>query len=715
MIKAYFFRWNTIVTASFFAGQTVAAQEIQPQHNPGLERILVTGSKIRRTDLETASPVSVITSADINTSGITNIEDLLQEMSFSAGVAGNATNAYWTKGGYGTAQVNLRGLGIKRTLVLLNGRRIVSGGTGANSAVDLNMIPTAMIERIEVLKDGASAIYGADAVAGVVNIITKSEFDKSQLSVKAGLTDQGDGEHQDVSLTLGKNFERGHSLFNLSYANTSAVRQSDRIECAKFGTAQSTLECAGSSVTEGGRALLADGRVVQFNQHPDIETHGNSYGPYNSSEHSFHYIPYLNAVSPIERMNLSGFITYAMTDSLEWFTELNYAKRQGQQIVTPRNGFSGIAVDADFQYNPTGQRLAFISRRNTEFGAPFFFQDTDTVRVVMGFNGTVGHEWEWEIAAGYGKNTGDDGWSFDIDPTRVAETLNDNICAYDLNASIPCGDWFGKNELSQAVIDYVKYQREGTGGNEMHSWSADLNGELFELPTGTVGIAVGAESRTEKGWRDPDPVVLNNGLEEPVRGSFDVHEVFAELAIPVLSDVFFAESLTTELAVRYSDYSTAGAETTYKMGVRWHLSDSLMLRGVRSTAFRAPAMTELFGGTRGENLRTIDPCANAAGVIATNCQAAGVPADFVQDGTTILTSIGGNPKLQAESADTITFGLVWQVDFIQGLSATVDYFRVEIDDAITSVNGSDMLKLCYEDLAGNAQFCDTFSRHPVTK
>jgi outer membrane cobalamin receptor len=169
------------------------------QENEEIEKISITGSHIKRADFETASPISVITAEQIALTGIVNVEDLLQRMPFSAGVAGNATNAYWTSGGYGTAQVNLRGMGIKRTLVLLNGRRMVNGGTGANSSVDLNTIPTGLIERIDILKDGASAIYGADAVAGVVNIITKNDLEGATFTAKAGASDEGDGEHQELS------------------------------------------------------------------------------------------------------------------------------------------------------------------------------------------------------------------------------------------------------------------------------------------------------------------------------------------------------------------------------------------------------------------------------------------------------------------------------------------------------------------------------------
>jgi iron complex outermembrane recepter protein len=679
-----------------------------------VERIEVTGSRIKRADMETASPVSVITSVDISMSGISNVEDLLQEMSFSAGVAGNSTNAYWTSGGYGSAQVNLRGLGIKRTLVLFNGRRVVGGGTGANSSVDLNMVPTSIIERIEILKDGASAIYGADAVAGVVNIITKKEYSGAEFNAKAGVTDKWDGQNQELNLTMGGDFEKGNAVVSINYTKTSAVRQSDRIDCAKFGNEDGTFTCFGSSTTEGGRALLADGTGVQFNQNPDIANYGDAYGPYDSAKHGFEWIPYLNAVSPMERFNVSSFANYEISDSMNLFTEVMYTKRKGAQIVTPRR-IGGIQVSKDFRYNPTGQDLEITRRRNTELGAPFFFQETDTIRMVIGLEGEFDNGWGWDTAFNYGRNTGTDGWTFDLAQDRAAQTLDDNICTYDNSNGIPCGDWFGVNELSQDVIDYVKYRREGTGGNNMRSWTANLYGDIFELPAGSIGFAIGAEQRWENGWRDPDSTVLRNGQEDPISGAYDVTEAYIELSVPLLADLPLVENLTAEMAARYSDYSTVGSEMTYKLGITWKINDAVMLRGVQSTAFRAPVITELFGGTNGENLRTIDPCEGASGAIAANCQAAGVPADFVQDGTTILTSVGGNPDLGAESADTITLGAVWEPQFVEGLSTTLDYFDIKITDSITSVNGSDMLKLCYEDPVGNSQFCNTFSRHPVTK
>ncbi|WP_462158865.1 TonB-dependent receptor [Pseudoalteromonas sp. GB56] len=707
----------SVLCMTFLASGAASAQDdnLDQVNEADIEKIQITGSRIKRTDMEAASPVSVITSDQILATGISNVENLLQEMSFSAGVAGNQTNAYWTSGGYGTAQVNLRGMGIKRTLVLLNGRRIVSGGTGANSSVDLNMIPTSIISRIEVLKDGASAVYGADAVAGVVNIITKSDFDGAELDVKAGMADDGDGESQDVSFSLGGDFEKGNFFVNATYSNSEAVRQSDRIDCPVYGDENGNLICFGSGTTEGGRALLPDGTSVQFNQNPDTATYGDDFGPYNSEEHGFDWLPYLNAVSPLERISIANFANYRVSDDTKLFYEAMYTKRRAQQIVTPRNGFGGIAVDADFRYNPTGQDVEFQRRRNTELGAPFFFQETDTIRIVLGLDGEFSNGWYWDVAFNYGRNTGRDGWTFDIDPAKAQQTLDDSICTYDNSNGIPCGDWFGVNELNQDVIDYVKYRREGTGGNEMRTWTANVSGDLFSLPHGQLAVAIGAEKRWESGWRDPDSTVLANGLEDRIAGNFSVTEAYFELSAPLLADMTFAQKVDAEFAMRYSDYDTLDPETTYKLGITWKVDDSLMLRTVKSTAFRAPVITEQFGGTNGENLRTIDPCENAQGTVAQNCLADNVPADFVQDGTTVLTNVGGNPNIGPEEANTLTAGVVWQPQFVENLSMTLDYFDIEVEGAITSVNGSDMLKLCYEDPVGNADFCGTFTRHPLTR
>ena len=244
------------------AGPPATSPDAAPQEATNLDKVTVTGSHIKRAAISGVGPVTIIDAESIQRSGATSVETLLQRLPASAGFAGSRTNAYWADNGYGTAQVNLRGLGINRTLVLLNGCRIVNGGTGANSSVDLNIIPIALIERVEVLKDGASAIYGADAIAGVVNIITKKNFDGAEASVRYGQTFQQDGEEGALDFAWGMTGERGSIMAAINYSESGTVNMADRAPCG-LGESGGQLVCVGSSATIGGRAVLADGGGVQ--------------------------------------------------------------------------------------------------------------------------------------------------------------------------------------------------------------------------------------------------------------------------------------------------------------------------------------------------------------------------------------------------------------------------------------------------------------------
>ena len=676
-----------------------------------IERIEVTGSKIKRLDLESASPVTVIEAADIAMSGLSNVEELLQELTVSAGPAGNATNAYWTSNGYATAQINLRGLGIKRTLTLLNGRRLVAGGTGANDSPDLNMIPVALIERIEVLTDGASAIYGADAVAGVVNIITKQSFSGGEFSAKGGMTAEGDGKNKEANLLLGGNFDRGNAILNINYVDNGSVLQSERNDCP-LTEEDGKLECFYSGRTIGGRASLADGSEVQFNQDPNGD--GNSYEAYSNAKHGYNWFESLNSYSPMKRLNIASMLNYDINDQVKLSAEVIYANRQSSQIVTPRS-FKNINVSKDFVYNPTGQDLVLKSRRNVEVADPEFYQETNTLQSSLALTGVFQNDWSWLLSYSYGRNTGIDGWSYDMNDERVEQTLDASVCSVAADAAIPCGDYFGAYELSPQVLDYVTYQREGSGGNQMQAFQAQLNGDLMALSDGFLSFAAGLEHRKEKGWRTPDAIAHLNGEEDPISGSYDVNEAFVEFAVPIISDKAWTKSLHAEVALRYSDYSTFGSDTTHKLGLTWKVTDNFMLRSVKSTAFRTPTITELFGGTNTENLITIDPCDGATGTILSNCLADGVPANFAQEGSTIKTGVGGNPEVEPETADTFTLGMVWQAGFAEDLSITLDYFDIEIDNAINSVAGSNMLRLCYSDPVAYQAYCNSFQRDPVNK
>jgi outer membrane receptor protein involved in Fe transport len=717
-----------VVTCAAFGS---AGSALAQQSSAALEEVQVTGSRIKRQDLEGVGPVTVFDAQDIANTGVTSTETLLQRFSASAGYAGNQTNAYWAGNGYGTAQVNLRGLGINRTLVLLNGRRVVFGGTGANSAVDLNMIPTSIIERIEVLKDGASALYGADAVAGVVNIITRKNFDGLKIGSKYGQTAQGDGEEVAADLTIGLSGERGSLMAALSYTEGKAVNMADRARCALGDAGDGTLECTGSSSTSGGRATYLTGPNMggRINFNNDENGDGNLFEPYNGARHNIPYFQWLNAVSPIEKTTFSLFGDLKVAGTTRFFTEMIYSQRESEQIATPGTlldyyqpgvGRTSFVIPATHPMNPTGQEIRLDRKRITEAGVREFFQETDTWRVVAGFQGDINERWSWEVAFNKGRNTGIDGSTNVANLDRVYQT----VFACD-NVKVPCADYLGNGDISPEVLDYILYTQRDTGGNEQQSITANVTGTIFDMPAGPLGFAAGIERRKEAGWRDPDPLVVaniaNTNQQDPIRGSYDVDEVYAEVVVPLLHDIPLVRHLELSLAGRYSDYDLFGNDSNYKVGLLWQIVDGVKLRASRSTAFRIPNIPELFGGVAEGNLTTTDPCSgwnqlSSSDPIYRACQGAGVPANYVQLGNSILTTVGGNSELKPEDADSFTFGFVWEPSFVNGLSVTLDYWDIDIEDSIQQIPGSEKLAICYETGDLNHPFCSAehHTRDPLT-
>jgi len=689
----------------------------------GVQRVQVTGSRInlRQEQVSGVGPVTVIDAETIQRSGAISIETLLQRLPSSAGTAGSQTSAYWTSNGYGTTQVNLRGLGIDRTLVLLNGRRVVSGGTGANSSVDLNMIPVAMIERIEVLKDGASAIYGADAVAGVVNIITKKAIDGVEASVRYGKTERGDGAEKSADIVWGTRSERGSLMASLNYSESEAVNLASRAPCSLFED-EGELVCSGSSSTIGGRARLADGRRVNFNQDPSGNPRG--FETYSAARHAYNSNPFLNAVNPIKRVGASAFGNVRLNDKVDLFTELMFTNRQSRQLATPGaiGVYRPIEIAASHPTNPTGQNLTLERRRVAEVGPRYFFQETNTFRVLAGLKGEIGEKWDWSASLNWGRNTGVDGMTNIINLDRVDATLNAATCGRGPTAA-PCGNFLGYGNLSPAVLEYIHFTTRDHGGNDQKSFNASISGEVFSLPAGPVGFASGFEYRQERGWRDPDALIVsgaaNTPAQDPIAGEYSAREVFAELAVPLLAKLPLVDSLTLNAAARYSDYSLFGSQATYKLGLDWQVIPTLKMRANRSTAFRVPNVPELFGGVSEGNLTTTDPCNNwntldPNSAVYKNCQASGLPAGFRQFGPSILTTGGGNQNLKPEEADTFTVGAVWTPS--KALTLTLDYFNIKINNAIETVPGSTKLSVCYNSPGLAHIFCgpQSFTRDPRT-
>ena len=700
--------------------QTVEADTTAESADAPQSDIIVTGSRIRRQDLAGVGPATVVSAEQIENTGITNIETVLQRLPANAGSAGNQTAAYWTSNGWGTAQVNLRGLGIKRTLVLLNGRRLVAGGTGANSSPDLNMIPVVALARTDVLKDGASAIYGADAMAGVVNLITRTDYEGLGVSARYGITERGDGSDFTADLIWGIRNDRGGVMAAVTYQKTDAVNMASRAPCSLAETTPGSLSCINSAATIGGRAVLPGGQQINFNQVPGGD--GDFFEPYSAAKHNFNSNPFLNAVSPVERVSTAFFADYELTDGVEAFGEFLYTFRKSNQIATPGT-LRNLAISASNPTNPTGQNIVLIQRRLAEPGPRQFFQETDTWQGTFGLRGAFANDWAWEVAGSFGRNTAVDGATNIANLERVANSIDTTKCSLTAGAAIPCADYLGFGDLTPEVLDYILFTSRDRGGNELATVTADLTGSLFNLPAGPVSFATGAVYRKEKGWRDPDPLtvlgIANTNQQDPISGSSVAKEAYLELSVPVLANQPFVKALTVDGAVRYSDYDLFGSDWNYKFSADWMISDAIRLRGTYGTGFRIPNVPELFGGVAEGNLTTTDPCnrysTSGNATLIANCQASGVPANYVQLGTTILTTVGGNQDLKPESSTSWTIGTVIQPKgLVPGLSLTADWFDIDIKDAIRAIPGSTKLAVCYASANLASEFCDDFTRSPLT-
>ncbi|HET7816658.1 MAG TPA: TonB-dependent receptor [Sphingomicrobium sp.] len=688
--------------------------------NASPESIVVTGSRIRRADLTGVGPATVVTAEAIENTGVVNVETVLQRLPANAGFAGNQTSAYWTSNGYGTAQVNLRGLGIKRTLVLLNNRRLVAGGTGANSSPDLNMIPVSIIQRIDVLKDGASAIYGADAVAGVVNIIANTDFEGLGLGARYGITEEGDGKDFSADLTWGIQTDRGGISAAATYQKTTAVNMASRAPCGLAEISPGVLGCSNSASTLGGRAVLPSGQQINFNNDPNGD--GDFYEPYSSAKHNFNSNPFLNAVNPIERVSTAFFTHYDVTDSVTAFGEFLYTFRKSEQIATPGT-LRNLAISATNPTNPTGQNIVLIQRRLGEPGPRIFFQETNTWQGTGGVRGKLPNDWQWEVAGAYGRNTAVDGMTNIANLERVRNTVNTAVCSFTAGAAIPCADYLGAGDVTPQVLDYILATTRDHGGNELKTVYADLTGDALQLPAGPLSFATGLVYRKEKGWRDPDPLIVmgvaNTNQQSPISGSLSAKEAYLELSAPVLRNVPGFQALTVNGAVRFSEYDLFGSTWNYKATVDWQVIDALRLRGTYGTGFRVPNVPELYGGVSEGNLTTTDPCSryptSGNAVLIANCEAHGVRPTYVQLGNTILTTIGGNPDLKPEDSKSWTVGAVVQPQtFVPGLSLTADWFSIDIEGAIRAIPGSTKLSVCYNTPGLAHPFCDDFTRSPLT-
>ncbi|MCE2391162.1 MAG: TonB-dependent receptor [Proteobacteria bacterium] len=740
---------GALLAACLWAPGGAPAQE-PPSGPEAVEAITVTGSRIPRKDLEAAAPVTVLSREEIDRSGATSIGQLLREL---PSVAGQAQTTQANNGGAGTQQISLRGLGSVRTLVLLNGRRLppsVDSGA-AVPAVDLNTLPTLAIERVEVLKDGASAIYGSDAVAGVVNLITRRNFEGVELNAGYGDTDRGGGSKRELGLVAGGGSETANWMFVGQYTDEEEIEVTDRDWATvplfvsngeviflgstappwgryrSFGEADAGRDCNGDGVLEGNCDL----------------TLGPEYGAgfrrfdYFGGD-SYNYAPSNYQRQPNERWNASFFGDARLEplDALGWledtqvYLEASYTNRKSQAKLAevPLAPLAFYAYEApyaaDNAYNPFGTAVPDWSRRMVEDGSRIDDHDEDTLRLLAGLRGEFegaleGWRWDLSYTRAESERKVNFGRIYDLErvaravgPTTGSPETGDLRCAADPDGCVPL-NVFGRGSVTPEMLAYLTFTTDERLEAEQDIWELNFfHDALFELPAGPLGVALGYQRREESAKDLPDPRMAALGdattgtTRQPTGGGFEVDSLYLEAVVPMLRGLPLAEELDLELAVRHSDYDTFGSTTDPKFGLKWRPHPDWLLRATRSDAFRSPTVGESFGGAGISFPSLTDPCAGGrmGGKV---CLDPRVPdAGFEPISTQIRERRGGNPELDPEQAEIFTLGFVFTPGELSGLSLALDYYEVDIDRSIQGLGPEFILRTC----ASSGRLCDRIER-----
>ncbi len=700
---------KSIRLALMFGGASMAlsgaasAQDTsdEAQVEEAQERISVTGSRIKRTDLETASPISVFTSEDLEASGYTTVEKFVHSL---PAVSGAAQGSNVNNGSNGSATVSLRGLGSGRTLLLVNGRRTAFS--------DMNSIPMSFIERIEVLRDGASTIYGSDAIAGVINFITKRDFEGAEFVAQYDLTGEGDGETTKVAATVGTSSDRGNVVLSLEYTNRNQIWQGDRefAACPLFDDGDGGVFCGGSGTTAMGTWSTESGSYKGYVVDPET---GNI-RPFNNATDGYNYAAVSYMVTPMEVFSINGAASYDLTADTTVFLEGGFTNRQSDQLMGPEGTFWGQFVPGTHPNNPVGEDL-FINRRLTESGGRAFTQDLNDYRMVVGFEGFLDNGWTWDVSYNYTRFV-----DTRVDFGRANEarflTLTDQA-ACDADAACP-GLWnpFVPDSLTQAQLDYAFIPNSPVVRGQTKQFMANISGDLFGfgLPAGDIAWAAGVEKRWEDYLFQPDGAALIGQIYsvagEKTEGQYDVTEAFIELDVPLLADMPGVEDLRLSAAVRSSNYSFLDSTTNTKLGLEYTPFEGLLIRATRADGFRAPSITELFAPRQESNLNYNEPCDNWASNpdanIQANCAAEGLPGNFQLASNQSASLVGGNPDLTPEESESLTVGFVYTPDFIENFSLAVDYFNIEITDGVGKIDTNTIVNGCYSSANFSSPLCD---------
>ncbi|EZP54201.1 TonB-dependent receptor domain-containing protein [Sphingomonas sp. RIT328] len=744
-----------LVASPALAQTAPATQETQQQTDdpntppPAAEGqdIVVTGTLIRNPNLVSSSPVNVVSENELTLRNVNNVEQILRELPGSVPGIGSAVN----NGTGGFSTVNLRNLGSQRNLVLLDGDRIVPAQSGGS--VDLNNIPTALIQRLDVLTGGASTSYGADAVSGVVNFITKKNFSGMEASASQQITEKGDANYFRADLTVGANFDdgRGNAVLSLGYQEADPLYQGAR-DISVYGIDSGSGVASGSSRTSVPTTLTFNRAQAAL---AGVPTSGNlQVNPAGTGlvafYNGFNFNPYNIFQTPYKRYNFFGQANYEINDNLEVYTRGLFSKNTVQQIIAPSGVFGeNLTIPGNNPYLPAAIRdqlclansialgatcntntaipLGAVYRRSVELGPRVSTYTTTVFDYKAGLRLRFSDHVKLDVSGAYGESDLNQSQTGYVLRSRVQQALNatnTTTCNNTANGCVPVNLFGAAGSISSDQANFLSGQSSIAVHTALSQAKAVLNGDFgttSPFANEPIAFAAGGEYRKYSYSRVPDAYALSpgelggaGGAVLPFSGSYDVREAFGELIAPLVADKPFFHSLTLEAGVRYSDYKVQATNspkfsaTTYKVGGSFEPVEEIKFRGNYQRAVRAPNIGELFSpvATGLDNLSPgLDPCVGALPLTSANlalaCRNQGAPASSIGSisepisGQPNVTG-GGNPDIRPEIAKTYTVGVVIQPrGVVPGLSVAVDYFNIKIENAIAFATPADILSACF--------------------
>ncbi|MBL8532037.1 MAG: TonB-dependent receptor [Hyphomonadaceae bacterium] len=683
------------------------------------DAIVVTGSRIARSDANSALPLTVVDAEAIANAGIVGLGEILRR---DPAVSGGGVGQSNILSGGGAQTVDLRNLGPARTLVLINGQRYsLFTDTLQNGGQDLGLLPASMIQRVEILRDGASTAYGADAVAGVVNFILRDNYDGLDISGLYGISERGDGEQMRIGMMAGASNDRGNVTIAMEYINRDAIEQSSRDWGANplgAGANANPFASIGSSI--GGPQLRRlNGTLVEA-----FGNYGGSLGAASTAR--YNYALNQDVVQAMEGYNIALSANYEITDHIDWHGAAIYGSRYSEfslaanpiQANSPTGPFLAGLVIRPSAANPYGENLS-LTWRPVAYGERHNSVQAGQIWISTGLSGEIATNYRWDVTATHSEVNTNSQTSVLPNVSRLSRILNPDDCYADPVCSSPSigpvaniRDLFSNaTPFTAAQYNYVFYIQSTNSRFITDTVQASISGPIMTLPAGDVAFAAGVEYREEYGNATPDSVTTSGesvaNATFHTEGTFDVLEFFGEIDIPLLRGAPLAQELSLNLQGRRSDFSNFGSAETWKVGFVWAPWSDLRVRANMGASFRAPNVTELYSiGVQSFNGLT-DPCTTGSpgsGVstgayldtaAAANCAAVGVPLDYVQPAAQLRVLAGGNPNLQPEEGETYTFGFVYQPSFFTPLTLTADYWHIELDAAVVAQGLQARLNNCY--------------------